>query len=124
MAHVLLHGIKFLFLIIVEQGLDAVVGAFGDGAHLAATVFLGERLILEERLHLLLAFDEQGFDFVLLVRTQVQFAGEAGKLAIGIHAHAAAAGTVGGRAGLVLIGWWGRVVLGEDCGCAKREQSA
>jgi hypothetical protein len=85
---------------------------------------LGEGLILKERLHLLLPIDEQGLDFVLLVRAQVQFAGEAGKLAIGIHAHAATARTIRGRAGLVLIGWWGRVVLGEDCGCAKRKQSA
>ncbi len=36
----LLHGFKFLLLIVGQNGLDAVVGAFHDGAHLGSTVFL------------------------------------------------------------------------------------
>ena len=47
------------------------------------------------------------------------------QLAVGIHAHAAAARCIGGRCCLVLIGRWGRGVLCEcGAGSADREQTA
>jgi len=107
----LLHGIEFLLLVVGQDSLDAVVGAFGDGAHLGAAIFLRERLILEEGLHLLLPLDEEGLDLCLLVGSQAEFAGESLKLPVGIHAHPAA--TLG-WAGLILIWGWGWVVLGQS----------
>jgi hypothetical protein len=63
----------------------------------------------------LLALDEQGLDFFLLVGGQVEFAGHALELTVGVHAHTAAAG-FGWRGCLALVGGRGRgSVLGEGC---------
>ena len=118
----LVHRLELLFLIVVQKRLDAVIGAFHDGAHLGAAIFLGQRLVLHERLHLLLAFKQQRLDLRLLVGGQAEFAGQALELTVGIHSHPASALR---RTGLVLILWWGWVVLGH-CGArhAEGEKSA
>ena len=121
-AHVRLHGFEFLLLIVGEQSFDAVVCAFGDGPHLGAPVFRSARLILHEGLHLLLTLQEERLNLRLLVRGQVELTGEALELAVGVHAHAAAATLR--WSGLILILGWGRVVLGEGgAGDAEGEQS-
>lgn len=121
-AHVLLHSVEFLLLIVGQQGFDAVVGALRDGARLGATVFLRERFVLHERLHLLLAIYQQGLDLALLIGCEVQRAGEMSELSVGIHAHAA---PTLGRTGLTLVGGRGRGVLSESgAGDAQCEQAA
>ncbi len=125
-AHTYLHGFELLFLIVVEQSLDAVVCAFRDGAGLCPAVFGSDGLVLEEGLHLLLTFYEQRLDLRLLIRGQVEFAGEVLELAIGVHAHAAPARALRWRSSLALIGRRGwSVVLGEGgTTAAEYEQAA
>lgn len=109
-APALLHGFEFLFLLIVENRFNLGLAVLPDRLHLRAAIFAGERLILKQGFHLLLAIDQQGFDLALLIGTEVQLPGHVLKLLIGVHAHAAAAGLAGA---LSLVLGWGRVVLGE-----------
>lgn len=121
-AHVGLQCVEFLLLFVGQQCLDAVIGAHRDGARLGAAVILRERFVLHECLHLLLTIDQQGFDLALLIRGEVQFAGQALELAVGVHAHVAA---LGWRSLTLIWGWWGRVVLSEGgAGDAEGEQAA
>ena len=127
--HALLHGIELLLLIFVQHGLDGVVGSLHDASSLGAAIFGSGGLVQKKSLHLLLAFDEKRLDLRLLIRCQVEFAREALKLAIGVHAHAAPVRAFGGGCGLVLVltcvGGRGRGVLGESgTGGADGEQAA
>ena len=119
-----LHGFKFLLLIVGEHGFDGVVRAFHDGSCLSATVFRSEGLVLEEGLHLLLAFLEKWLDLVLLIRSEIEHPREVLQLTIGIHAHATGAGPLRWRSGLILIGRRGRGVLCEGGARAQSEKAA
>lgn len=127
-VHPLLHRVELLLLIVVEHRLDGVIASLHDGARLRAAVFWRGGLILEQGLHLLLALYQQRLDLRLLVWSQVEFAGEALELAVGIHTHAASVRCVAGRSRLSLIlTWslgWGSV-LGDSGACgAEREHAA
>lgn len=117
-AHVLVHLIELLFLLIVENGFDAVVGAFRDRVHLSAAILLRDRLVLEESLHLLIPVDEQRLDLGLLIGSEGEGVGQMLKLAVWVH--------VATLAGLGLVGRWRWcVVLGQGSGShAKREGAA
>lgn len=67
-------------------------------------------MILEEGFHLLLALDEQRADLILLIGVETQGAGHVLELAVGVHAHGAAAGL---SLGLIL-----------GCGVVLRESRA
>jgi len=89
------------------------------------TVFRGGGLVLKQRLHFLLPFDEERLDLRLLIGGQVEFASEALELSIGIHPHSASTRAVGWWAGLILIGWWGRCILCESgTGAADGEKAS
>jgi len=104
-APALLHGFELLLLLIVKNHLNLALAVLADGLHLRAAIFARERLVLEDRLHLLLAINENGLDLALLIGAKVELPGHVLKLFVGVHAH--------GTATLFPILRWRSVVLGK-----------
>ena len=95
--------------------------ALRDGPHLGAAVFLRRRLVLEKRLHLLLAIDEQGLDLALLIGGQAEFLVICASCRSGFMRMPRPLRDPG----LTLIRGWGRGVLGDGgAGYAEGEQAA
>lgn len=115
-----LHGIELLLLLIVEDGFDFRFRVFANRLHLGAAIFAGERLILPERLHLLLAIREDGPDLVLLIGRQIELPSHVLQLAIRVHAATA----VFHAAGLFLLRRRSAIVLGQERAGAENQHAA
>src|SRR6185437_6612117 len=116
LLHAGLHGFELLLLLIVQYGFDFGVRVGADLLRLRAAVVARERVIVEERLHLLLTRFENGLDLRLLIGREVQRFGQVLQMRIGIHAAVMAPVSL-------LLRWIG--FLRIDCGGgAKRQDSA
>ena len=106
-AHVLPHGFELLFLLVVQDSLNLAVLVLNDRPCLGAPIILRDRLVLEERLKLLLTVNQQGLDLALLVGCQVECLRHVLQLPVGIHVPWAAGAMLG------LVWRWGRGFLGQ-----------
>lgn len=85
LMHACLHGLELLLLGIVQSCLDLAFRVLLNYLHLGMAVGRGERLILPELLHLLIAVFKNWLDLRLLVGSQIQLLGKVLQLRIGIH---------------------------------------
>ncbi|HET7100890.1 MAG TPA: hypothetical protein VFJ52_07060, partial [Terriglobia bacterium] len=98
LLHLLLIGVKLDLLLVGQNGADFVVGFGADGHHLRPHLGAVARLILKQRLHLLLPIFQDRLDLALLIRRQVILSGHLCQLGVRIHAAAATLGKDGGTA--------------------------
>jgi hypothetical protein len=120
MAHALLHCVELLLLLIGQHRFNLAVRILHDRAGLGAAIILRERLVLEERLKLLLPINQYRLDLALLVGRQTECLRHVLQLPVRIHAPWAACA----RTRLRLIWrWWCRF-LGKDAAYAQRERAA
>ena len=84
--HLRLHLFELLFLLIVQSRLKTRLRVLLNGLRLAVTVLARQRLILEQRLHLLLAIRQNRFDLRLLIGSQIERLRQMLQLPVSVHA--------------------------------------
>src|SRR5882724_2642249 len=85
------QSVEFLLLITGENRADLRIGVAAHLLELRMFVFARHRLVLHERLHLILTIAQDRFHFGLLVFGEVQLVRQHLGLLVGVHATTAAA---------------------------------
>lgn len=125
-VHPFLHRFELLLLLVVQNGLDLALRILPDRLHFRVTILTGGGLILEERLHLLLAFDQERLDLVLLIGAEAKGARHMFELPVRVHTHGAATWLALCRTLFRRLrgGWCCAVLSDGGAGDAKCERSA
>ena len=82
-ALAMLHRLFQFFLVIVKQGMNLAVGFVADGVNLRAKLLpRSGRILIEQRLNLIMVLLKQRPDVLLLFRSQLQLFRKAAKLLV------------------------------------------